>query len=229
MMRLIPSSRLKVLDVPSDVADVESLIRFAHTFAGYCHWESFERCAEVANRRDHDSLDALRTCLFFQARSWRHCGEDPDDEALIYWRFLVSEIRDRVQYIETGSCSWLADQIRCLPYDAPVPTGRPGYNRYTTQKDHWLGWLNPEAGTGTYLRRSGSNATARLVYNRIVEPKMLLWLAEAAGVRRDLVLQAKNAADAVTPMPSKAAAVRKLVPWALVADALIGKVRRSAA
>ena len=110
-----------------------------------------------------------------------------------------------------------------------MPRGTPGYKKYTTQKDRWLGWLNPAAGAGTYPRRTGENATARVVYNRIVEPKMLLWLADAAGVQPALVNEARRAAEIEAPLASKAAAIRKVVPWIVVADALISDSRRSAA
>ena len=91
--RTIGSERLALADLPGDDADELALIEFAHTFDGYARWGSFERCAEIANRRDHSSLDALRTCLFFEARRWRHFGESPDAGALAYWRELVAGIR----------------------------------------------------------------------------------------------------------------------------------------
>lgn len=229
MIRLLPSDRLKLVLVPSDAADIDELIAFAHTFDGYRHWGSFERCANVANSKEHDSLDSLRTCLFFEARRWRHGGELPDDEAISYWRSLVAAIRKRVGFIETGSCTWLSDCIRKLPSDPHVPLRTPGYDGYTSQKDHWLGWLNPVAGTGSHSRLIGKDAAARLVYNRIVEPKMLLWLSEAAGVDRELTLKARVAGELAAPRATRASAVRKTVPWFRVADALLTKTSSGAA
>lgn len=96
-MSPIASAELRPIDVPAAEASIDALIDFAHTFDGFKHWGSFERCAEIANDRDHGSLDKLRTCLFFEARRWRHYGEDPDAEAEAYWRELVSAIREAVQ------------------------------------------------------------------------------------------------------------------------------------
>ena len=127
----------------------------------------------------------------------------------------------RSELIATASPEWLAQAIEALPSDAPVPKGTQGYNQYLTQKDHWLGWLNPIAGTGSYLRSTGDAANARKVYNRIAEPKMLLWLAAAAGVSADRVEQAKAAEQAEPRFMSKCGAVRKVLPWELVANALI--------
>ena len=94
---------------------------------------------------------------------------------------------------------------------------------YNTQKDHWLGWLDPSAGTGSYPRRSGDNRGAQHVYNHIRESMMLLWLISAAGVRDELVVAAKTAAESVASFPAKAPAIRKHVPWSEVAAALSKK------
>jgi len=121
--------------------------------------------------------------------------------------------------MKKGSIEWFVQAIRHLPSDEPV-TNESGYNNYTTQKDHWLGWLDPNSGTGTYPRRSGPDRDAKYVYNHIVEPKMLLWLITAADVQKDLVQEATQAAESVSAMASKSAAIRKNVPWTVVAEAL---------
>ncbi|MGD9874854.1 MAG: hypothetical protein AB7T27_11400 [Kiritimatiellia bacterium] len=118
------------------------------------------------------------------------------------------------------SIEWLIQAIRRLPSDEPVAEGHPGYNNYRTQKDHWLGWLDPDSGTGTYPRKDASDRDARYVYNHIVEPKMLLWLISASGVRQELVEAAEQAAEAASSLAGKSAAIRKQVPWAEVAAAL---------
>jgi hypothetical protein len=115
---------------------------------------------------------------------------------------------------------WFISAIISLPGDSPVPIGTPGYNTYTSQKAHWLGWLNPNSGTGTYVRASNPNRDARDIYNRIVEPKMLLWLAEAAGVCPSLVNSAKEDASQKMKLASKSAAIRKHIPWQVIVDVL---------
>ncbi|MCQ4257942.1 hypothetical protein [Stutzerimonas stutzeri] len=125
------------------------------------------------------------------------------------------------QTSDQASVEWLIQAIEALPSDDPVPLRTPGYNKYTTQKAHWLGWLNPTAGTGSYARASADARGARNVYNRIVEPKMLLWLIEASRVPTRLVDAAKTASSNDMPMPTRAAAIRKHVPWAEVERALL--------
>jgi len=128
-------------------------------------------------------------------------------------------VREKSQSVE-----WLAAAISRLPSDDPVPQGTPGYNTYTTQKDHWLGWLNPGAGTGTYPRAGGTDRDARDVYNRIAEPKLLLWVAEAAEVSSSQIAAARSEAESKAKLNSKAAAIRKHVPWQMLEDALRRKL-----
>lgn len=125
---------------------------------------------------------------------------------------------------KSESIEWFAAAIDSLPSDAPVPKGTQGYNTYTTQKAHWHGWLNPEAGTGTYPRMGGADRDARDVYNRIVEPKLLLWLAQAAEVSPILISAAKCDAESRAKLAGKSAAIRKHVPWQVLADALHRKL-----
>jgi hypothetical protein len=114
----------------------------------------------------------------------------------------------------------LIGAIRQLPSDNPVTIPTPGYNNYSTQKEHWLGWLDPTSGTGTFARRSGEGRGARYVYNHIREPMMLLWLISAAGVTPHLVRAAEQAANEVRRWSSKPAAIRRHVPWSEVAKTL---------
>lgn len=221
MTQQIETSQLRAGQVPPDAADIDDLITFAHTFDGFQHAGSFERCARLANDRIFRSTDDLRAALFFEVRKWRHFGQDPDPESLAYWRSLVSRVRRRLEVIDSASPEWLAAAIKPLPSDDPVPKGTQGFNLYQTQKDHWLGWLDPSAGTGTYPRQTGASASACKVYNRIMEPKMLLWLAGTAGVSLQRVAEARVAADQHRAFASKCAAVRKVLPWRLVADLLM--------
>lgn len=93
----IPNDQLHLTDIPADDADLDDLIRFAHTFNGYDAFGGFDACADIANAGDHSSLSHLRACLFFEARRWRHFGEDPGPESLAYWHELVRKIRTCVE------------------------------------------------------------------------------------------------------------------------------------
>jgi hypothetical protein len=64
---------------------------------------------------------------------------------------------------------------------------------YTTQHEHWLGWLKEYDGPGAYGRK-GSEYSAEYAYNHIVNPQMLVYLAEAIGIADKVVRKAAKAA-----------------------------------
>ena len=110
-------------------------------------------------------------------------------------------------------------KIECLPSDQPVHNPREWY---TTQKEHWLGWLREYDGPGAYGRTSGKQRDARFAYNHIVEPKMLLWLIEAAGLNPELVDGAKRASAEGASLMQKSGTIRGVAPWAVLYDAIWG-------
>lgn len=95
-MDQIPNNKLQLAQIPGDDASLAELCAFAHTFNGYEAFGSFDACAEIACRGDHRTLKRLRACLFFEARSWRHCDDAPGPEELAYCRELVGKIRAKV-------------------------------------------------------------------------------------------------------------------------------------
>jgi len=87
---------------------------------------------------------------------------------------------------------------------------------YTSQKQHWLGWLSEYDGPGYYGRKN-SRRSADFVYNHIVCPPMVLWLVEASGIPKAKVAEAKQAAMSARPhLPAQSAAIRKIIPWKII-------------
>ena len=92
---------------------------------------------------------------------------------------------------------------------------------YTTQQQHWLGWLKDYAGDGAYNRK-GRGYSAEFAYNHIVNPQMLIYLAEAARIERAVLTAAAKAAFARrTTMSSMSSAIRRVIPWKIVEAALL--------
>lgn len=87
---------LTLENIPGEDASWDEINLFAHWFDGYAASGSFDQCAAIARERRHDTLTELRTCLFFEARSWRHGGEDLDDQAMSYIRDVIRQIRAKV-------------------------------------------------------------------------------------------------------------------------------------
>jgi hypothetical protein len=94
--RPISNEQLRTADVPEPTADWSTISTFALSFDGYGVHGSFERCAEIANAHRTESLTDLRTCLFFEQRRWRHFGERPHGDAMVYIRKLLERIRQRI-------------------------------------------------------------------------------------------------------------------------------------
>lgn len=96
---------------------------------------------------------------------------------------------------------------------------------YATEKEHWLGWLSEYDGPGAYGRKGGAKRDAKYAFNHVVNPEMLIWLSEAAGVNLDAVDQEHTVAlnrllDEGAPMQQISAAIRRAFPWEKVAAAL---------
>ena len=123
----------------------------------------------------------------------------------------------------------LTKKIRRLPARLPLTdefnliSGNcdlPGV-KHQTQKQHWLGWLSEYDGPGYYGRKTRTSS-AEIVYNRLVCPYMLLWLAEASGLPKSKVLAAKRASSKSTgsSFAAQSAAIRRIVPWVEIANQL---------
>jgi hypothetical protein len=92
---------------------------------------------------------------------------------------------------------------------------------YRTQHEHWLGWLAGWNGPGAYNRKDWRRS-AQFVYDHVVNPQMLVYLAEAAGLPKAVVSEAISRALAHrTSMSSMSAAVRRVIPWQTVEIALL--------
>jgi hypothetical protein len=94
-MRAIENADLRLDDVPLADAPWDTIQEFALSFNAYDYHGSFERCADIAIRRDPQNLTELRTCLFMQQRASRHCDEDPSAEMLSSIGSLLDAIREK--------------------------------------------------------------------------------------------------------------------------------------
>jgi len=91
--------------LPAPDARWGEIAHFGLSYDGYKHESASRPCADSANAaRDEyrerevlpDSLDALRSCLFYEQRRYHHFGEPPDEWSLGYIHALLEAIRRRV-------------------------------------------------------------------------------------------------------------------------------------
>lgn len=66
----------------------------------------------------------------------------------------------------------------------------PNYSKvwYTCQKQHLMGWVSESREKGAYGRKRG-HKSAESIYVRIQCEPMLLWLAEACGIPKKIILK----------------------------------------
>jgi hypothetical protein len=75
-------------------ADIDALVRFAHTFDGYRNYRTFERCAAVYHAGPGSTISTLRNWLFFEFRKIAHTGYGPtDNDGLDEMFEVVEELR----------------------------------------------------------------------------------------------------------------------------------------
>jgi hypothetical protein len=107
-----------------------------------------------------------------------------------------------------------------------MPEGRRtrGEMWYESQKEHWIGWLLDYQGGGAYGRKVRGRRDAKRVYNQLQCPDMVIYLAKESGVGPGLIRKAKRAAakgGSTTRSASKCGAIREILPWNLVLEALL--------
>jgi len=89
---------------------------------------------------------------------------------------------------QSVSIEQLRQAISRLPEDPPLD--RPGV-WYTTQQQHWLGWLDGYDGTGAYSRKNW-NRDAKFAYNHVVCPGLLLYLIRAIPLQLETIVAAED-------------------------------------
>ena len=133
-------------------------------------------------------------------------------------------------FAREGSPAWLRRKIKRLPEVAPITldfetaiTARADRRKdpwYASQKEHWLGWLREYNGPGYYGRKSW-DVDGEQVYNRVVNPAMLVWLAEASGVEQEELRSAVAATlEAPSNMAAQSGCFRKCIPWSRIFERL---------
>jgi hypothetical protein len=96
-----------------------------------------------------------------------------------------------------------------------------GHAWYESQKEHWVGWLFHYNSPGGYGRKITSGRDAAFVYNHVVNPYLLSYLAQASGVTRRLAAEAARIAGSKGTLMARAGAIRRIVPWEVVQAALL--------
>ena len=100
----------------------------------------------------------------------------------------------------------LLTAVRQLPETAPLAESLLAPD--PRLKKWWLRWLS---------HYDSDDRDASLIYNRLKHPPMIVWLAEVSGIDTQLIRKAVDAIVEGDPCQSQAAAVRRILPWPLLA------------
>jgi HNH endonuclease len=87
------------------------------------------------------------------------------------------------------------------------------------RRSHKTGWLNWLANYEDPSRAT-PDRSAEFIYNALNMPEWIVWLAAASGAAPQLVRTAASAIDRQQFRQTQAAAVRRILPWSLIAKQL---------
>jgi hypothetical protein len=122
-----------------------------------------------------------------------------------------SELREIIQQLDAGGPIY-----KNLEADLRRRPSRPWY---TSQKQHLLGWLGEYDGPGAYGRANWANRSAEFVYNHFQCVPALVWLAEALGVRSEVLIAAcDEVKKSGTRSATQCGIFRRTVPWAFIEE-----------
>ena len=99
------------------------------------------------------------------------------------------------------------------------PHGRADGDGYT-ERHHMVGWFltQQSLGSGAYSRARPCTS-ARLTYSRLLSGHGLIWIGESLGAPAGAVAAAvAEEHDRDRPAAARCAAIRRALPWALVAE-----------
>lgn len=111
----------------------------------------------------------------------------------------------------------LAKYISFLEPEPPITKELDKWgSRYRSQKIHMYLWIRsqPTTGAGAYSREKG-NYSAKVMYNRFLNPGGLLWLAEVLGEEESSLRAAAAAAEEAEKQDyrKRCIAFRSVIPW----------------
>jgi hypothetical protein len=124
----------------------------------------------------------------------------------------VARKREPVERITSTD---LLKAVRRLPEKTPIVTALfPDADG----KRAWVYWLSNYVQVSDDPRRADRDA--RFIYNHWWNAPIFIWLAEAIGVDQRRVRKAAEIASSQGNSPAQAAAIRRILPWSLIARQL---------
>jgi len=193
-----------------------------------------KKAKEAVNRLDWETYTTTRKTFMVQAEELlRIRPMQPSERLEIRNRMYTRFMEGRIQVFQ------LREQEENCPLE-PVPVGeqdfhntemalifahlpyRPEVSRWLREIEvswdyeqlHMVTWFSSQLslGSGKYSR-SRPNHSAKVTYERLLNPYSLLWIAAALGEEKDLVLRTGHEMKEYATYSAKCGVVRRAIPW----------------
>lgn len=97
---------------------------------------------------------------------------------------------------------------------------------YRSQREHMLGWFVVQECQERRAGRSPAAVDAKGIWNRLKCSPAMFWLAECAGIPKDLLDQAEQQAERaaqINPMdgPPHGTMIRQILPWTVMQSVIL--------
>ncbi len=188
----------------------------------------------AVDRLDWETYTTTRKTFMLQAESLLKVRPmEPSDLLEIRDRMYVRFMEGRIRYFE------YLERTECCPLD-PIPVkeqdfhntvmaavfahlpAQPEIRNWLREIDvkwdydqlHMVTWFSGQLslGSGNYSR-SRPNHSAKVTYERLLNPYSLLWIAAALGEDRDLVIRTGHEINDYVSWRAKCGVVRRAIPW----------------
>lgn len=192
------------------------------------------KAAQAVNRLDWETYTTTRKTFMLQAESLlRIRPMQPSERLEIRDRMYVRFMEGRIQDFR------LREQTEHCPLD-PIPVGEQDFHntvmaavfahlpaqpevrnwlreidvKWDYDQLHMVSWFSGQLslGSGKYSR-SRPNHSAKVTYERLLNPFSLLWIAAALGEDRDLVIRTGHEMEDYLTYRAKCGVVRRAIPW----------------
>lgn len=81
--------------IPDPDSGWQQISSFALTFDCYEYCGSYENCKRIVEEKKHDTLNNLRTCLFFEVTKWNWDEKVPAGNEMDYIKYLLETIKEK--------------------------------------------------------------------------------------------------------------------------------------
>lgn len=199
----------------------KAYVRNAALAASRIVWDSYDTVRESFQKQAEYLLQPYEERMPIQGMETMKCK--------MYVRFMEGRIRffehlEKCEYsefptIEVGDMDFHNTEMAAVFAHLPPQPEITGWLQeldisWDYDRLHMVTWFSGQLslGSGKYSR-SRPNHSAKVTYERLLNPFSLLWIAAAMGVDRDLVVRTRNEIDEYVSWRVKCDVIRRAIPW----------------